>query len=67
MFTSLENSIASYSFKEIIHSEGNTSKYLGAVFFDSNATGNLEFLKSNVSIYKVQLDKEETFAIWKLK
>ena len=67
MFTSLDNGIASYSFEEIVYSGENRSKHLGAAYFDPNATGNLEFLKSNVGIYKVQLDNEGTFAMWELK
>ena len=67
MFKSLENGMASYSFEEIAYSGENTSKHLGAAFFDSNATGNLEFLKSNVGIYKVYLDREGTFVMWELK
>ena len=45
LFTS-ENGRASYSFGAIINIEDNVTRHLGAAFFDANATGSLEFLKS---------------------
>ena len=43
-----QNGGANYSFKDISSIIDNTTQRLGAAFFDTNATGNLEFLKSTV-------------------
>ncbi len=67
LFTS-ENGNASYSFGAIIDTEDNVIRHLGAALFDANATGNLEFLKSIVGVYKALIDDEKgTFAMWQLK
>jgi hypothetical protein len=59
---------ASYSFGAIIDTEDNVTRHLGAAFFDANATGNLEFLKNVVGIYKALIgDENGTFAMWQLK
>jgi hypothetical protein len=68
LFTSKNgNGKASYSFEAIINIEGNATKHLGAAFFDANATGNLEFLKNVVGVYKAVLDEKGTFDMWQLK
>ncbi|HJU59503.1 MAG TPA: hypothetical protein VJ583_07115 [Nitrososphaeraceae archaeon] len=66
LFTS-ENGNASYSFGAIIDIENNVTRHLGAAFFDANATGNLEFLKSIVGVYKALIDEKGIFAMWQLK
>jgi hypothetical protein len=67
-FTSENGGKASYSFGAIIDTENNVTRHLGAAFFDANATGNLEFLKSVVGIYKALIDDEKgTFVMWQLK
>ena len=66
LFTS-ENGSASYSFGAIIDIEDNATRHLGAAFFDANATGNLEFLKSIVGVYKALIDEKGIFAMWQLK
>ncbi len=66
LFTS-ENGSASYSFGAIIDIEDNVTRHLGAAFFDANATGNLEFLKSIVGVYKALIDEKGIFAMWQLK
>ena len=68
LFTS-ENGVASYSFEEILNMEDNVARHLGAAFFDANATGNLEFLKSVVGVYKSLIDEDGrgTFAMWQLE
>jgi hypothetical protein len=66
LFTS-ENGRASYSFGAIIDIEDNVTRHLGAAFFDANATGNLEFLKSIVGVYKALIGEEGIFAMWQLK
>lgn len=67
LFTS-ENGNASYSFGAIIDTEDNVIRHVGASLFDANATGNLEFLKSIVGVYKAVIDdKKGTFAMWQLK
>lgn len=43
-----QNGSANYSLKDISSIIDNTTQRLGAAFFDTNATGNLEFLKSTV-------------------
>lgn len=68
LFTSENGGKASYSFGAIIDTENNVTRHLGAAFFDANATGNLEYLKSIVGIYKALIDDEKgTFAMWQLK
>jgi hypothetical protein len=67
LFTSKNGGNASYSFEAIINIEGNITRHLGAAFFDVNATGNLEFLKNIVGVYKAVLDEKGTFAMWQLK
>ena len=66
LYTS-ENGNASYSFGAIIDTKDNVTRHLGAALFDANATGNLEFLKSVVGVYKAVLDKKGTFTMWQLK
>jgi hypothetical protein len=66
LFTS-ENGNASYSFGAIIDIEDNVTRHLGAAFFDANATGNLEFLKSTVGVYKALIGEKGIFAMWQLK
>jgi hypothetical protein len=68
LFTS-DNGVASYSFEEILNMEDNVARHLGAAFFDANATGNLEFLKSVVGVYKSLIDEDGrgTFAMWQLE
>ena len=66
LFTS-ENGSASYSFGAIINIEDNVTRHLGAAFFDANATGNLEFLKSIVGVYKALISEKGIFAMWQLK
>ena len=66
LFTS-ENGRASYSFGAIIDIEDNVTRHLGAAFFDANATGNLEFLKSIVGVYKALIGEKGIFAMWQLK
>ena len=66
LFTS-ENGRASYSFGAIINIEDNVTRHLGAAFFDANATGSLEFLKSTVGVYKALIGEKGIFAMWQLK
>jgi hypothetical protein len=66
LFTS-ENGRASYSFGAIIDIEDNVTRHLGAAFFDANATGNLEFLKSIAGVYKALIGEKGIFAMWQLK
>ena len=66
-FTSIENGTASYSFQSIDYSKNDLTKYHGAAFFDSNATGNLEFLKSIVGVYKGQEDDNGIFVMWQFR
>ena len=66
LFTS-ENGNASYSFGAIIDIEDNVTRHLGTAFFDANATGNLEFLKSTVGVYKALIGEKGIFAMWQLK
>jgi hypothetical protein len=63
LFTSKNGSNASYSFEAIINMEENVTRHLGAAFFDANATGNLEFLKNIVGVYKAVLDEKGTFTM----
>ncbi len=65
-----QNGSASYSFEDIANTEHNITQRLGAAFFDANATGNLEFLKSKVGIYESYVNNEDRqgiFAMWSLK
>ena len=67
LFTS-ENGNASYSFGAIIDTEDDVTRHLGEALFDANATGNLEFLKSVVGVYKALIgDEKGTFVMWQLK
>lgn len=67
LFTSKNGGNASYSFQAIINIKDNVTRHLGAAFFDANATGNLEFLKSIVGVYKAELGEKGTFTMWQLK
>jgi hypothetical protein len=65
-----QNGSASYSFEDIANTEGNITQRLGSAFFDANATGNLEFLKSSVGVYESYVDNKDgqgIFAMWSLK
>ena len=66
LFTS-ENGRASYSFGAIIDIENNVTRHIGTAFFDPNATGSLEFLKSTVGVYKALIGEKGIFAMWQLK
>ena len=66
LFTS-ENGRASYSFGAIIDIENNVTRHIGTAFFDANATGSLEFLKSTVGVYKALIGDKGIFAMWQLK
>ena len=66
LFTS-ENGRASYSFGAIIDIENNVTRHIGTAFFDANATGSLEFLKSTVGVYKALIGEKGIFAMWQLK
>jgi hypothetical protein len=53
LFTSSQNGTASYSFEAITNTtEEGIRISLGAAFFDDNATGNLESLRSIVGVYE---------------
>jgi hypothetical protein len=68
LFTSENSGNASYSFGAIIDYKDNVTQHLGAALFDANATGNLEYLKSIVGVYKALIDEEKgTFDMWQLK
>jgi hypothetical protein len=67
LFNSNENGNASYSFQAITNIQNNITRHLGAAFFDANATGNLEFLKSTVGVYKAQVNEKGIFAMWQFK
>ena len=67
LFTSENGGVASYSFQAIINTEDNVTKHLGAAFFDANATGNLEYLKSIVGVYEALIGKQGIFSMWQLK
>ena len=61
---------SSYSFKDMNSMIDNTIQRLGAAFFDTNATGNLEFLKSTVGMYQSYADEKNRkgiFALWQLR
>ena len=65
-----QNGSASYSFEDIANTEGNITQRLGSAFFDANATGNLEFLKSSVGVYESYVDNKDgqgIFAMWSLQ
>jgi hypothetical protein len=65
-----QNGSASYSFESIANTEDNITQRLGSAFFDANATGNLEFLKSSVGVYESYVDNRDgqgIFAMWNLK
>jgi hypothetical protein len=68
MFVS-QNGSASYAFEDIANTLDNITQRLGSAFFDANATGNLEFLKSSVGIYESYVDSRNgqgIFAMWGL-
>lgn len=71
LFTSSENGIATYSFEAITNTTGDGIRTsLGAAFFDANATGNLESLKSVVGVYESYIDEaagKGVFAMWQIK
>lgn len=54
-----QNGSASYSFEDIANTEDNITQRLGPAFFDANATGNLEFLKSSVGVYESYVDNND--------
>ena len=71
LFTSAQNGTASYSFEAITNTtEEGIRVSLGAAFFDANATGNLESLRSIVGVYESYIDEGEgkgIFAMWHIK
>ena len=71
LFTSSQNGTASYSFEAITNTtEEGIRVSLGAAFFDANATGNLESLRSIVGVYESYIDEGEgkgIFAMWHIK
>lgn len=71
LFTSTQNGSASYTFEAITNvTEEGIRTSLGAAFFDANATGNLESLKSIVGVYESYIDPNEgkgIFAMWHIK
>lgn len=71
LFTSSQNGTASYSFEAITNTtEEGIRTSLGAAFFDANATGNLESLKSIVGVYESYIDEghgKGIFAMWHIK
>ena len=68
LFTSSQNGTASYSFEAITNTTGEGIRTsLGAAFFDANATGNLESLRSIVGVYESYIDESHgkgIFAMW---
>jgi hypothetical protein len=68
LFTSSQNGTASYSFEAITNTTGEGIRTsLGATFFDANATGNLESLRSIVGVYESYIDESHgkgIFAMW---
>ena len=71
LFTSSQNGTASYSFEAItnITDEGIRTN-LGTAFFDANATGDLESLRSNMGVYESYIDESHgkgIFAMWHIK
>ena len=71
LFTSSQNGTASYSFEAITNTtEEGIRTSLGAAFFDDNATGNLESLRSIVGVYESYIDDNQgkgIFAMWHIK
>ncbi len=71
LFTSSQNGTASYSFEAITNTtEEGIKTGLGAAFFDANATGNLESLRSIVGVYESYIDEGQgkgIFAMWHIK
>jgi hypothetical protein len=71
LFTSSQNGTASYSFEAITNTtEEGIRISLGAAFFDDNATGNLESLRSIVGVYESYIDESQgkgIFAMWHIK
>ena len=71
LFTSSQNGTASYSFEAITNTtEEDIRTSLGAAFFDANATGNLESLRSIVGVYESYIDDNQgkgIFAMWHIK
>ncbi|TVP41839.1 hypothetical protein [Candidatus Nitrosocosmicus arcticus] len=71
LFTSSQNGTASYSFEAITNTTDEGMRIsLGAAFFDANATGNLESLKSIVGVYESYIDEGQgkgIFAMWHIK
>ena len=71
LFTSSQNGTASYSFEAITNTtEEGIRISLGAAFFDDNATGNLESLRSIVGVYESYIDDNQgkgIFAMWHIK
>jgi hypothetical protein len=67
LFTSEDGGFASYSFQAIVDTKDNVTQHLGAAFFDANATGNLEYLKSIVGVYEALIDEQGSFAMWQFK
>ena len=67
----LKTVTASYSFEAITNTtEENIRTSLGAAFFDANATGNLESLRSIVGVYESYIDDNQgkgIFAMWHIK
>ena len=65
-----QNVSSSYSLKDMNSKIDNTIQRLGATFFDTNATGNLEFLKSTIGVYQSYADEKNRkgiFAMWELR
>ena len=71
LFTSSQNGTASYSFEAITNTtEEGIRISLGTAFFDANATGDLESLRSNVGVYESYIDEDHgkgIFAMWHIK
>jgi hypothetical protein len=71
LFTSSQNGTASYSFEAITNTtEEGIRTSLGTAFFDANATGDLESLRSNVGVYESYIDEghgKGIFAMWHIK
>lgn len=71
LFVSPQNGTASYSFEAITNTTGEGIRTsLGAAFFDANATGNLESLRSIVGLYESYIDESHgkgIFAMWHIK
>jgi len=71
LFASPQNGTASYSFEAITNTTGEGIRTsLGAAFFDANATGDLESLRSIVGVYESYIDESHgkgIFAMWHIK